>query len=86
MPPLKFRGDDANLNCGYQDDDETGSGAINVTWFKDGVQFYHSVNQGLDVSITVSDVPGVQVDVSAALVGLGLACIRMKGIHGHNVY
>ncbi|KAF0291711.1 Hemicentin-2 [Amphibalanus amphitrite] len=62
VPALKIRGDVAHLRCGYQEHDAEGAGAINVTWFKDGVQFYHAVNQGLNVDITLSDVPGVEVD------------------------
>ena len=63
VPAVSTRGAVAYLQCNYQIE-EADNDRVNVTWYKDGIKFYHSVNEGLDEQSTVYDVPGVEVDVS----------------------
>ncbi|XP_043214876.1 uncharacterized protein LOC122378183 [Amphibalanus amphitrite] len=58
-------GDDVILECGFvKETYEESQGTVNVTWHKDGMQFYHSVNNGNSKIITVKETPGIKVNES----------------------
>ena len=67
FPGLIEIGEDATLSCDYQTETYE-ENTVNVTWYKDGVQFYHATNIGYpgksDKTFTLTEVPGIQVNVS----------------------
>ena len=65
IPVYKQVGEETTLLCHY---DLEGHSLYSVKWYKDDVEFYRYMPKNLPAKLVYPDMPGIDVDVSKALV------------------